>query len=237
MTAPLIFSSAATSILRAPKCPQSAPVHYRAIHDEARRVGWPASFAADLTTWDRLALTGAAVCHETGAKLQRLNPIATCEPFGYVLREGGSHLLPIVGYSPRETGTAAMVVHSFGADSCRFYGWDGVALQSFTCAANLDTWIAEMRERVAGVHRDTLCFRDGCGARWTMIAKRYGAERVDRRCCENHVPAGSACTDCGDWMDPPYRFERRTICHACEARRLKRTQREARRAARKEGGA
>lgn len=212
------------SITTAPKCPKDAPPHYAAIHAEAMIVGWPAHYATDVTTHDRRVLIGRAVDHDTGKEQVHENPIGPSEPFGWILRESGSCLIPIVGTSSASAGTAAGAVQAFGADACRFYAWDGVALLRFKCAADLDAWVAKRRGDADEHFSSALCDSPHCRLRWILTAKGQGYSGADRHYCERHVPPGGPCGGCKAWLTPD-RGPRCTVCVACSKKREKKAAR------------
>ena len=222
-----IFNSIDTSIRKAPRCPKGAPAHYAAMHAEARSVGWPESYAGDLTTWDRLALTGSAVEHEKGERITKMNPIGVAEPFGWVLRKGGTHIMEVFGAATcgasRQT-SAASIARAFGDNECRFYQWDGYLLRHAD-AASLDAWIARVREEREALP-ETICSHPHCGVRWSVAVKDRHSGAV-RSLCIDHTPAGKPCVGCGCWIgldDIRARFG--DTCPACQDRgRTKRARR------------
>jgi hypothetical protein len=87
--------------------------HYKALVAESQKVGWPASFASDLTKHDQ-------------QELKYRNPDL---PFGWVLRDSGTQLIfPEKAWDGKmPSAAAASIVRSFGNDVL-FYTWDGLAL-------------------------------------------------------------------------------------------------------------
>jgi hypothetical protein len=102
-----------------------------ALRTEAARVGWPTSFVTDLAH-DALVV----------ATMQ------PHEPFSWCLRSDGTHIGRAV--LPDERGralTMRMVADAFGAPLCRFYVWDGVALQPCDTAEAADSRLAVLAGR------------------------------------------------------------------------------------------
>jgi len=106
-----------------------APLRERAFYalkSEAARVGWPLRFATDLTTHDRAYLAQ----HDDA------------EPFAWVLMTDGTILTypsrrPIDGAGTMAHIMPRIVCHTFGAENCRWYWWDGNALINVRSAADL----------------------------------------------------------------------------------------------------
>jgi hypothetical protein len=102
------------------------PRHYGALLAEAERVGWPERFRTDLTEHDRL-------------ELSRHEPT---EPFAWVLSDGATYLVfpsraPIDGAGHYAHECPAFCESSFGRENCRFYWWDGLALQDVGASERL----------------------------------------------------------------------------------------------------
>lgn len=108
--------------------------HYMALAAEAARVGWPRSFVNDLFVHDYAFLRGRAVS----------------DSFAWVLRPDGTHLIPTEHEDKRGRWPApkipALVAEAFGAESCRFYFWNGDRLESLPDAAACAERIERARE-------------------------------------------------------------------------------------------
>jgi hypothetical protein len=114
---------------------------YRAMLAEARRVGWPTRFRADLLKHDR----------------ESLRAVPDPKPLLWVLCESGTCLYPISGNPIDGAGHTAweapkFVVDAFSADQCRCYIWDGASLRALASAvqaAELSRDIARKQTRAS----------------------------------------------------------------------------------------
>ncbi len=91
-----------------------------AILAEATRVGWPTRFATDLD-YD----------------IRAINAMDPLEPFGWILREDGTHIAPApTAYRAHSMTrlTIPMIVDAFGAAQCRIYVWNGRNLCEYSSA-------------------------------------------------------------------------------------------------------
>lgn len=118
--------------------------HYKALLAESKKVGWPVSYATDLTTHDE-------------RELRHRDPDM---PFGWILRELGTHLiLPETGYdSPAQAPGARYVASmksSYGdlQKSCRFYRWDGHTL-TLTSPEKWAEWVDKKHKFLRGESND-----------------------------------------------------------------------------------
>jgi hypothetical protein len=99
--------------------------HYKALITESKKVGWPKSFQTDLTRHDHKELE------------HRLPEL----PFGWILRESGTHLVfPEVDFqstsaSGRPSNWVKTIQNSFGENAI-YYTWDG----SHLAKRNPDSW-------------------------------------------------------------------------------------------------
>ena len=105
---------------------------YAALLGAAELAGWPSSFLRDLTVYDRDFL----------AKLPE------GAPFAWVLRETGTHIVAangqrIDGAGHRASQYPRMVADAFGAPRCRWFFWNGSALEELASAGELATRICE----------------------------------------------------------------------------------------------
>jgi len=120
---------------------KAVPAHYAALVAKAAEIGWPTSFATDLTTHDR-------------ATLERRSPAL---PFLWVLRASGTQLVlpstgPIDGVGHRAWEVPAFIANAFGAADCLWFWWNGSALER----------IADAKEAARRLRDAVTCSRDGC---------------------------------------------------------------------------
>lgn len=94
--------------------------HYKAMVATSKKVGWPTSFATDMTTHDRRDLTYRS----------------PTLPLGWILRPSGTNIVyPEMDVSMTNNKHAPpsawlkIMQGSYGMDECKFYVWDGTALQ------------------------------------------------------------------------------------------------------------
>jgi len=86
--------------------------HYKALLAESKKAGWPKDYATDLTKHDH-------------RELRHRDPDL---PFGWALRESGTHLLlPEHGWDNKPPSASIKSIDSFGGDPL-FYTWDGTTL-------------------------------------------------------------------------------------------------------------
>jgi len=107
--------------------------HYNALKAAADAVGWPERFRTDLTKHDRIALLSRA----------------ESRPFVWCLRTDGTALIPPEARphgEGRDWPDASRMVRwtesAFGAERCRWYLWDGYALQAITADAAVE-WLRD----------------------------------------------------------------------------------------------
>lgn len=122
-TKPLTYDQKRALIQATLNPPPNDMRHYKALVAEAKRVGWPTSYAEDLTKHDQ-----RSCCYRD----PRL-------PFGWILRESGTHFVPAesaVDKRPPGSAYADIMRGSYASveGSCKFYIWDGVSLHSHSPA-------------------------------------------------------------------------------------------------------
>ena len=143
-----------------------------AIRYETARAGWPVYFKTDLTH-DERAIVG----------------MMPREPFAWCLRADGTHIArapePKSGSSARiKPLTMVMCADTFGAESCRFYVWDGIELAALATAELADERLAKLAsERYEVNTRRASSFvsayfatqgeADACAIEWE---RRYGED-------------------------------------------------------------
>lgn len=142
--------------------------HWQALVAEAARVGWPTSYERDLTQIDRVIL-------------QERDPSL---PFGWILREMGTHL-----FFPewRQMRGWSSIAECFGREpGHRFYRWDGRTLREFPDVLAFERWIWEQTGPKCGT-----C--DGTGER-DLSYRPHG--RMGWWC--EHKPTCQACKGTGN---------------------------------------
>lgn len=89
------------------------PAHYAAIRTEAQRIRWPKKFRRDLTFHDR----------------RFLKDLPESEPFVWILREHGTHLVCPLRWKAKHSLAELLVVlntlRTEFSDEKRAYLWDG----------------------------------------------------------------------------------------------------------------
>lgn len=137
---------------------------YPVLLAESKRVGWPVSFATDLTEHDQRFL-------------RKRKPEW---PFVWCLRESGTHVIdlaetPTVGAS-RHRQTIAGMVHSIirafdGEGSTHFYVWDGTALVPHPKGP--DSLLEHVERIAAQTFRVDVITRDSGTWEWRKGEARY----------------------------------------------------------------
>lgn len=122
---------------------------YLAISEEAGAVGWPKHFAEDLTVHDR----------------RQLGTMDPSQPFAWILRESGTHIITLVEDGRDRAYHAGKFIRDcFGpgswGDQARYYTWDGSRLREVADHEALARWADDTSRAIVAARKRAEKLRD-----------------------------------------------------------------------------